>query len=437
MAELRWGAATHPGQVRTNNEDNYLVAPTIFVVADGMGGHQAGEVASQIVTRHLQEVGEANDPTDLVRAVHDANLAIHQAAAQNPDQQGMGTTVTSLAVITDPGAPDSEKFVVANVGDSRTYVMRNGQLRQVSEDHSYVQSLVKDGHITHGEARAHPRRNIVTRALGIDDEVDVDSWVLPIVRNDRFILCSDGLVDEVEDSVIAEILQRHTDPQAAADELVATANANGGRDNVTVVIVDVIEGIDPATIVDTPVSPPPLATVTAELPVTSTHAMGNAPAPGAEAISDQVAASAPRAKSLRPPRLTIGKFLAAIGAGTVIVVSVALLSAWARGGYFIAFDDSDYVTIYKGRAGGVLWFDPTVESPTALNRELLDEASVALVEDQRRFNGLKGAQEFVGERLSTTTTTTTTTTTSTTTTTVPAEGTNATNEGQDSRTSGP
>ena len=136
-------------------------------------------------------------------------------------------------------------MALVNVGDSRTYLLRHGRLRRVTVDHSYVQELVATGHITDDEARTHPRRNIVTRALGIDPAVRVDAWTLPLVRGDRFLLCSDGLVDEVRDDEIVDVLDTIDDPQAAADELVALANRQGGRDNITVVVVDVVEGADP------------------------------------------------------------------------------------------------------------------------------------------------------------------------------------------------
>jgi hypothetical protein len=156
----------------------------------------------------------------------------------------MGTTLTALAVLTTPDA--APRFALLNVGDSRTYVLRNGRLRRVSIDHSYVQELVSTGHITELEARNHPRRNIVTRALGIEPTVRVDTWVLPLVKGDRYLLCSDGLVDEVEDGEIAALLHEFSDPQAAAESLVARANDNGGRDNTTVLVVDVLEGDEPA-----------------------------------------------------------------------------------------------------------------------------------------------------------------------------------------------
>ncbi len=242
---LAWGASTDPGRVRSDNEDAFVAEPMIFGVADGMGGHQAGEVASAIAATTLRErlAGGANSVDVAVAAVVEANAAIFQGAHNNAEQRGMGTTLTAIVVLANPEA--APRFALVNVGDSRTYVMRGGRLRRVSIDHSYVQELVSTGHITEAEARNHPRRNIVTRALGIEPNVKVDTWVLPLVKGDRYVLCSDGLVDEVEDSEITSVLEANPQPQAAADALVAVANSNGGRDNVTVVVVDVLEGDEP------------------------------------------------------------------------------------------------------------------------------------------------------------------------------------------------
>lgn len=245
LPTLAWGAATDAGRVRSDNEDSFVAEPMVFVVADGMGGHQAGEVASAIAATTLRDrlSGGAASVDVAVAAVVEANAAIFQGAHTNADQRGMGTTVTAIVVVPDGGA--GPRLAVLNVGDSRTYVMRAGRLRRVSIDHSYVQELVSTGHISEIEARNHPRRNIVTRALGIEPSVRVDTWVLPFVRGDRYVLCSDGLVDEVEDDAIAEILAVHPSPQAAAEALVDAALRNGGRDNVTVVVVDALEGDEP------------------------------------------------------------------------------------------------------------------------------------------------------------------------------------------------
>jgi protein phosphatase len=245
---VRWGAASDVGLVRGGNEDAFVCEPMVFGVADGMGGHQAGEVASSIAARIIRDrlATGASNVGVVVASVVEANASIYQAAHASVDQHGMGTTLTALVVMR---ADESNvaRFALVNVGDSRTYLLRNEVLHRATVDHSYVQELVNTGHISEEEARTHPRRNIVTRALGIEPTVRVDTWLVPMVHGDRFILCSDGLVDEVPDEDIAAIALAVTDPQAAADQLVAKANANGGRDNVTVVVVDVLQGVEPTT----------------------------------------------------------------------------------------------------------------------------------------------------------------------------------------------
>ena len=217
----------------------------VFVVADGMGGHAAGEVASAIAATTLRDrLSSGAASVDVaVAAVVEANASIFQGAHTHLDQRGMGTTLTAVVVLPDTDA--GARLAVLNVGDSRTYVLRNGRLRRITVDHSYVQELVSTGHISEAEARNHPRRNIVTRALGIEPSVRVDTWVVPFVRGDRYVLCSDGLVDEVADADIAKVLKLHASPQAAAEALVEAALKNGGRDNVTVVVLDSLEGDDP------------------------------------------------------------------------------------------------------------------------------------------------------------------------------------------------
>ena len=247
MATLRWGATTDVGRVRTSNEDAYVAKPGLFVVADGMGGHLAGEVASELAVATLdQRLGSAT-PSEatvdaLSSAVQQANDAIFNESQSDATRLGMGTTVTAIVVIRSADQDDdaAELFAIANVGDSRAYAFRGDRLVQLSVDHSYVQELVASGQIEPEEARTHPNRNIVTKALGIELGVEPDVWTLPIVAGDRLLLCSDGLVDEVADAAIASIMRTVDEPQDAAEELVAAANVNGGRDNVTVVVIDVI-----------------------------------------------------------------------------------------------------------------------------------------------------------------------------------------------------
>jgi PPM family protein phosphatase len=444
MATLRWGAVTHEGQLRTQNEDNHHVGEGLFVVADGMGGHLAGEVASQMAVARLDErlpAGRLGSRDDLVAAINEANVEIYNASLNNPDQAGMGTTITAIAVVDDP--LDGEVLAVANVGDSRGYVLRHGRLRQVTVDHSFVQELVAEGAITATEARHHPRRNIVTRALGIEPYVRVDTWMMPIIRGDRFLLCSDGLVDEVADDVIQAILAAHPDdPTIAAQALVDAANASGGRDNITAIVVDVLEGDDPpdpteefdvipawSDEVDEQMTDGGPAEIVADpldddadrelVPVAVAIALDGDTTTAATDVptepADEAPSEAPQARKTRRRRKgRIGRILLALGATAVLVLGFAVLAAYARNLYYVAFDEDGTVAIYQGR--DVLWFHPTREAKSNLSRAQLDAESIALVGQEVQFENANDAANFISTSLSVTTTTSTTTTTTSTTT---------------------
>ena len=239
MIRATSGASTHVGQVRDGNEDNYVTIDGLYFVADGMGGHSAGEVASEIAVRILEEVYtdpkvRVSSPGLLADAISTANTAIFMEAMHDSSKAGMGTTITGLAVTNGP----DNQIVVANVGDSRTYLWRHGELRQVTKDHSHVQTLVDRGAITRAEARVHFQRNIVLRAMGIESWVDIDTFPMTVEDGDRYIMCSDGLVDEADDDEIEAEIRLSVSVQDLADRLVDLANRNGGRDNITVVVVD-------------------------------------------------------------------------------------------------------------------------------------------------------------------------------------------------------
>ena len=231
------GKRTHPGMLRKANEDAVDVTPHVVVVADGLGGHNAGDAASTIAVTTIAggATGGIDSPQALGALVQGANKQIHATAAANPSQRGMATTVVALAPL--PGSP--RRVAVANVGDSRCSVYRSGDFIRVSKDHSRVQDLIDEGKIDPDKGWQHPDSNILTRALGIEPMVEVDVFVVEVQPRDRFLLCTDGLIDEVSEEDTAEILWRHTDPQECADALVARANANGGSDNITVVVVDI------------------------------------------------------------------------------------------------------------------------------------------------------------------------------------------------------
>jgi serine/threonine protein phosphatase PrpC len=232
---LLWGASTHRGARRTLNEDAYLAGGSVFFVADGMGGHDAGEVASAAAVDALRPLLDdaivgVDAVRGLVRAAHGAVRAIETAPGR-----GAGTTLTGVVLTEQGGEP---YWLVVNMGDSRTYRLAEGELEQVSVDHSEVQELVDAGEITAVQALTHPRRHVVTRALGAPETPDADYWFLPVHAGDRLLVCSDGLTGELSDERIEVLLLTQPDPQSAADRLVAEALAAGGRDNITVVVVD-------------------------------------------------------------------------------------------------------------------------------------------------------------------------------------------------------
>ncbi|CAM3478288.1 PP2C family protein-serine/threonine phosphatase [Isoptericola cucumis] len=232
---LLWGASTHQGARRTLNEDSYLASGSVFFVADGMGGHDAGEVASAAAVEALRPlVGSDVIGADAVRCrlrqAHDAVRAIETAPGR-----GAGTTLTGVVLTEQGGEP---YWLVVNLGDSRTYRLADGELEQVSVDHSEVQELVDAGQITRAQAATHPRRHVVTRALGAPEDPDGDFWLLPVHTGDRLMVCSDGLTGELADERIEHLLLTEPDPQVAADRLVREALVAGGRDNITVIVVD-------------------------------------------------------------------------------------------------------------------------------------------------------------------------------------------------------
>lgn len=244
---LRWGLSTHVGMVRQVNQDAVMANGTLFAVADGMGGHRGGEVASEIAAGHFRIVERISTMAELEEAVVSANEMIRARASADPDLNGMGTTIVAMGVLPMANADSPLEMGAVNVGDSRLYLFENDELAQVSVDHSLVGELTRAGQLTEEEAARHPQRNVVTRALGAEAKVAVDSWVMPARLGQRYLMCSDGLINEVSDEAVAAVLQEVTDPEAAANRLTELANRSGGRDNITVLIVDVVdaESCDP------------------------------------------------------------------------------------------------------------------------------------------------------------------------------------------------
>ncbi|UOE43963.1 PP2C family protein-serine/threonine phosphatase [Agromyces larvae] len=236
---LSVGSATHPGRRREVNEDSFLARAPVFLVADGMGGYEAGDRASRAVVEAFDETVADGDRTT-IEAVRDALTGADEAVASiaADTTRGAGSTVTGIALVDSDGTPS---WLVFNVGDSRVYRHFGTELQQLTVDHSLAQELVDDGSLAPEDMRSYAQRNVITRAIGAPDST-ADSWLLPVTNGERLLLCSDGLTSEVSDEAIRATLTMSGRPESAAEALVARANEAGGRDNITVVVVDVVAG---------------------------------------------------------------------------------------------------------------------------------------------------------------------------------------------------
>jgi protein phosphatase len=340
---LVFAAATDVGRMRKNNEDSYLSSQPVAAVADGMGGHSAGEVASAIAIEELAALGsrgpwenETAATDDLKQAILRANRRIRETAAGDRKLNGMGTTLVALL-------EDGDMVHVANVGDSRGYLLRQGELSQVTVDHSLVQELVDDGRLSPEDAERHPQRSVITRALGIDPEVEFDLFTYKLQVGDRLLLCSDGLSDVVEPAQIRNVLLRVRNSHQAARKLVTVANEQGGPDNITVIVVDAVDEATAQAMEEG-------GDTTGDLAVGSaTGALPVVDGDGARGRSGRAARAKDRSLA-RHRRLQ--RFLLA---GIVVLVVAALLVAgrsFLFSRYWVGFD-GDAVAVFQGVPGDV------------------------------------------------------------------------------------
>jgi PPM family protein phosphatase len=457
MTVLRSGSASDVGRVRTVNEDLALETVTLFAVADGMGGHAGGEVASRLAVDTLQG-GFRRNPTSvgLIEAVRRANEAVFDRGRTDPDLRGMGTTLTAAALVATEGG---DRLVLANVGDSRAYRFSPSGLEQLTTDHSVAEELVARGELSEAEAAVHPHRHILTRALGVAPEVDVDAWEVQPEQGERYLLCSDGLTNEVSADRITHVLANTRDPQQAAETLVRMANEHGGNDNVTVVVVDVVVGDGEQPVPGAPglvVAPPPTSSTGASGPGSSEAGAG-APDPRAAlsgagyrdltgVTGSVLAPPAPVAPgSLAPPRATpslpaqesgrrrrfrrgrrgprrvtfrVVFFLVLLGGA--VYGAYALVNWYGRNTYFVGVDHGELV-VYQGRPGGFLWTRPEVLRRTGVTTAQVPQQYVSSLQqgvEESSFgaamhyvNGLRAYQQSLAPGATTTTPPATTPTT--------------------------
>ena len=351
MALGRSTAITDPGRRRRRNEDAFVCEPPLFAVADGMGGAQAGEIASRLAAGALRgpTAGEGSPGQErVVTLIQEANRRIFERASEDEAAAGMGTTLTVALA-------GEDVVTIGHVGDSRAYRVRDRALEQLTEDHSLVAELVRSGRLSPEEAESHPQRSVITRALGTDPEVEVDAFSVPARAGDLFMLCSDGLTAMVDDAAILGVVERHRDDlQAAARELVGKANRGGGEDNITIVLFEIAGGAEdtagPATAAEPAPGPDEEKTLTE---------LDRVPAYGAPEEAKPAPAPRGRRRLLRP--VVLVPALVVIGAA-----AAAALLGLSRA-HFVGAQPNGHVAVYQGvpwdLVGDVRLYRVVYESP--------------------------------------------------------------------------
>jgi PPM family protein phosphatase len=355
ISEQAW--KTDVGRQRSVNEDDLVVRPPFFAVADGMGGAKAGEVASSMATGAFEGESDSGEPaeTQLARILREANRRIHDLAVADESHRGMGTTLTAAKVHDD-------QVSLAHVGDSRAYLLRDGELEQLTRDHSLVAELERSGQISPEAAEHHPQRSIITRALGPEPDVEVDTYTVAGRDRDVFLLCSDGLTSMISTADLAAILRGAESLEQAAEALVRAANQSGGKDNITVVLFRLADAVDTAgsggedeTIAGTLSAADVRSAAAADAPTPAARA--EAAPTGRAQVAERLGDAPPDATVVRPAepprprRRRRGRLRALLTAALVLAVvagAVIGLYALSRQVYFIGTNDGGLVTIYRG-----------------------------------------------------------------------------------------
>jgi len=388
-------AATHAGKVRKTNQDRALFSSSVGAVADGMGGHQGGEQAAAIAIEILGGLSGHLTKERFVDTVRAANSAVFDES-DRPELRGMGTTVVAAAL-----HPEDATITVINVGDSRCYLLRQGELRQITVDHSLVEELVRQGRITEEDARSHPQRNIVTRALGLSDEIDIDVFEIDARHGDRLLLCSDGLFNEVEVDVIADRLREIDDAELATQVLVELAVVAGGRDNISVVLLDMADD-DHASSIRGEAEATQRPTPKAAAAVFGDEATEALPEP----VVEPEPAPEPGPSGGHPDGVAQDERLMSEERGRARWVAIAVIATclvaflginWFGSSAYFAAEQSGEIVIFRGRPGGILWVDPELEQPTGVAIEDLAPAGLLKLEEELEWTSLDAALEFVDQ----------------------------------------
>jgi protein phosphatase len=382
-------AASDPGKRRRRNEDAYVVEPPLFAVADGMGGAQAGEIAAKIAASVLRE---SSGEQAVVELIKEANRRVYEAAAGDDTRSGMGTTITAAIV-------EDDSVQIGHVGDSRAYRIRDGELEQVTEDHSLVAELVRSGKLSPEEAEVHPQRSVITRTVGTDPDVDVDTFSVDTRPGDVFLLCSDGLTTMVDDSSILAIVQKNrTSLDKAARALVDAANKGGGEDNITLVLFEI--GEEGANGIEETATLPAVTEDTDEDTLTEADRV--------PAIEDTTLMSRDELDAMTRQNghdghhRRVSRTAIALGSSTLVVVLAALVVWSLSRSYFVGAEANGKIAVYQGFpwdiAGGVRLYRLRYESPVLAGELSQPERRKLFGHDLRSYDAaVQAVKQFEAE----------------------------------------
>ncbi|MEO9181168.1 MAG: PP2C family serine/threonine-protein phosphatase [Acidimicrobiales bacterium] len=393
MTHWRYAEATDTGLVRQSNQDAVFVDDSLAIVADGMGGHAAGEVASEMTIQLLREGFRADSSVDgLYNAINTANVSVLNDARDNPNHFGMGTTVIALGLTLDDEGVSSP--TLCHVGDSRAYQLRDGALRLLTEDHSVAEEWVRMGRLTPEEAAVHPRRHQLTRGVGVEDTIAVDVMSVNAQTGDRLLLCSDGLSNELDNDTLARLASNPFTLEESVTQLVNAAKEAGGRDNITAVLLE----FDDVTATTSPIK--------------RTMSSGTPPVAKAQKAGATGRRRTRRRITWRAPAVLV--IIAAVVAGAYFIVHWYAYSTYYLG------NDAGTVAIYQGQPNGVLWFKATRVFDTSYSVNTLRPGDQTQLTQTIAEPTLKSAIDYADYLcqqtpacLSTTVSTTTSTTTTT------------------------
>jgi PPM family protein phosphatase len=391
MTLAQHAAVTDPGRRRRRNEDAYVVEPPLFAVADGMGGAQAGEVASKIAAAVLRSSAGPSGEEAVAALIQEANRRVYESAATDEARAGMGTTVTAALV-------EDDAVRIGHVGDSRAYLVRDGRLEQLTDDHSLVGELVRSGRLSPEEADVHPQRSVITRALGTDPEVEVDTFSVEARPGDVFMLCSDGLSSMIDDRGILEIVEHHrASLERAARALVDAANKGGGEDNITVVLLEIGEGVSEETATMPVVDEQPTEEEKTLTELEHVPTVDETMLLGRDEL-EALAGPAPERHGNRRVSRTV-----VVAASVTGVFILAALAVWSLSrSYFVGAQADGHVAVYQGfpwnLVGGVKLYRVRYESPVLAGQLSQGERRALFDHDLRSYDAaLRAIRQYEDE----------------------------------------